>query len=92
MLMVGTLVFVVGFLGILMNWKHLLIFLLCLEFMYLGVFFNMLVLMGFSLFFSNLLVFMIFVVCEAGLGLSVLVMGVYFYGNDSINSMSFLKC
>nr|UYB78583.1 NADH dehydrogenase subunit 4L [Alectorobius rietcorreai] len=90
--LIGGVIFLGGFVSILMNRKHILILLLCLEFMYLGVLYCMLVGMGFVNFNLNLVVFMFFVVCEAGLGLSILVGSVFFYGNDKVGSMILLKC
>nr|YP_009000460.1 NADH dehydrogenase subunit 4L [Ornithodoros rostratus]AHF21674.1 NADH dehydrogenase subunit 4L [Ornithodoros rostratus] len=92
MLMVGILIYFSGLLSILFNRKHILILLLCLEYMYLGVLFNIFLLMCFYFYFVNIIMFLIFVVCEAGMGLSILVASVYFYGNDKISSMVLLKC
>nr|YP_009536368.1 NADH dehydrogenase subunit 4L [Ornithodoros hermsi]AYN50646.1 NADH dehydrogenase subunit 4L [Ornithodoros hermsi]UYB78375.1 NADH dehydrogenase subunit 4L [Ornithodoros hermsi] len=92
MLMVGVLIYVSGFLSILLNRSHILALLLCLEFMYLGVLYNILMFVSFKMFFTNMIMFMIFIVCEAGLGLSILVVSVYFYGNDKLSSMILVKC
>nr|YP_010535567.1 NADH dehydrogenase subunit 4L [Alectorobius guaporensis]UYB78349.1 NADH dehydrogenase subunit 4L [Alectorobius guaporensis]UYB78362.1 NADH dehydrogenase subunit 4L [Alectorobius guaporensis] len=92
MIMSGGMIFLGGLLSILMSRKHILILLLCLEFMYLGILFY--IFMNISLEWSglNLIVFMFLIVCEAGLGLSILVSIVYYYGGDKIGLMTLLKC
>nr|YP_009000434.1 NADH dehydrogenase subunit 4L [Otobius megnini]AHF21635.1 NADH dehydrogenase subunit 4L [Otobius megnini]AIZ58591.1 NADH dehydrogenase subunit 4L [Otobius megnini]UYB78414.1 NADH dehydrogenase subunit 4L [Otobius megnini] len=92
MMIFGGVIYVYGLLGFLMNWKHILVMLLSLEFMYLGVLFSVFLLMSMQENFFNLLVFMVFVVCEAGMGLSVMILGVFFYGNDKFNSLVLMKC
>nr|AIZ58539.1 NADH dehydrogenase subunit 4L [Reticulinasus faini]UYB78024.1 NADH dehydrogenase subunit 4L [Reticulinasus faini] len=84
--------FLGGLLGMLLNWEHILIMLLCLEFMNLGILYCIFILMMMGNLSLNLILYMFFIVCEAGLGLSVLVGSVYFYGNDSVSSMILLKC
>nr|YP_009927477.1 NADH dehydrogenase subunit 4L [Natula pravdini]QFG38979.1 NADH dehydrogenase subunit 4L [Natula pravdini] len=73
--------------------KYFLMTLLSLEYMALSVFLFLayyLSWMMFEMYF--LLVFMIFVVCEGALGLSILVMLVRSYGNDYFESFSILRC
>nr|YP_009480302.1 NADH dehydrogenase subunit 4L [Reticulinasus faini]AIZ58552.1 NADH dehydrogenase subunit 4L [Reticulinasus faini] len=84
--------FLGGLLGMLLNWEHILIMLLCLEFMNLGILYCIFILMMMGNLSLNLILYMFFIVCEAGLGLSILVGSVYFYGNDKISSMILLKC
>nr|UYL27206.1 NADH dehydrogenase subunit 4L [Alectorobius amblus] len=92
MMLIGGLIFFTGLLSILFNRKHVLILLLCLEFMYLGILYC--VLMGNMMveMWLNMIMFMFLVVCEAGLGLSILVSGVYYYGNDKVSSVLVMKC
>nr|YP_010251423.1 NADH dehydrogenase subunit 4L [Carios vespertilionis]QTW91420.1 NADH dehydrogenase subunit 4L [Carios vespertilionis]QTW91433.1 NADH dehydrogenase subunit 4L [Carios vespertilionis] len=90
--MTGWFMYMVGLSNLLMNYQHFLLVLMCLEFMYLGVLLNLIILLGFNGNFVNVVLFMIMVVCEAGLGLSILVLSVYYSGNDSINTISVLKC
>nr|AMX74192.1 NADH dehydrogenase subunit 4L [Ornithodoros zumpti] len=92
MIMMGLLVYVVGFLSFMMNAEHILMLFMCLEFMYLGVLYNVIVIFGESGIMLDVIIFMIVVVCEAGLSLSILVLGVYFYGNDSNKILNLLKC
>nr|YP_009000473.1 NADH dehydrogenase subunit 4L [Ornithodoros brasiliensis]AHF21687.1 NADH dehydrogenase subunit 4L [Ornithodoros brasiliensis]QZP40890.1 NADH dehydrogenase subunit 4L [Ornithodoros brasiliensis] len=92
MFLIGLLIYVSGFFSVLLDRKHILILLLCLEFMYLGVLFNIFVLESYDGIFVDIIMFMVFVVCEAGMGLSILVMSVYYYGNDKLDSLVLLKC
>nr|AIZ58435.1 NADH dehydrogenase subunit 4L [Argas africolumbae] len=92
MVIMSLVSFMFGFLSFLINHKHLLMLLLCFEFMYLCSFILLALVVGLSGMFLNVILYLIIVVCEASLGLSILVVAVFFYGNDSINSMSFLKC
>lgn len=71
--------------------KHLLLTLLRLEFLVLVVFGVL------SFFICNifnetylLLLYLTFTVCEGAVGLAVLVSLIRFYGNDNVNSLSFL--
>nr|YP_009527967.1 NADH dehydrogenase subunit 4L [Ornithodoros sonrai]AYN50620.1 NADH dehydrogenase subunit 4L [Ornithodoros sonrai] len=92
MLMVGMIMYLMGIFTLLINQSHILMVLLCLEFMYLGVLYTVVLLMNLKECFVSIIVFMILVVCEAGLGLSILVMSVFFYGNDKLSAVSILKC
>nr|YP_010535645.1 NADH dehydrogenase subunit 4L [Alectorobius peruvianus]UYB78531.1 NADH dehydrogenase subunit 4L [Alectorobius peruvianus] len=90
--LIGCVIFFAGLLSILLDRKHVLILLLCLEFMYLGVLYFMFMgIWSLGLSFS-LIIFMFFIVCEAGMGLAILVSCVYFYGNDKVSLLSFVKC
>nr|NP_996548.1 NADH dehydrogenase subunit 4L [Ornithodoros porcinus]AIZ58630.1 NADH dehydrogenase subunit 4L [Ornithodoros porcinus]BAD12478.1 NADH dehydrogenase 4L [Ornithodoros porcinus] len=92
MFLVSMFMFFSGGLSLLMNRKHVLLVMLGLEFMYLGVMINIFFVCGVSKVFLLLIVFMVVVVCEAGMGLSILVLSVYFYGSDSISMISLLSC
>nr|YP_009328104.1 NADH dehydrogenase subunit 4L [Trigonidium sjostedti]APD14951.1 NADH dehydrogenase subunit 4L [Trigonidium sjostedti] len=73
--------------------KYLLISLLSLEYMMLSVFLMLvfyLTMMMFQMYF--LLIFLVFVVCEGALGLSVLVNIVRSFGNNYFQSFSILQC
>nr|YP_010535554.1 NADH dehydrogenase subunit 4L [Ornithodoros furcosus]UYB78323.1 NADH dehydrogenase subunit 4L [Ornithodoros furcosus]UYB78336.1 NADH dehydrogenase subunit 4L [Ornithodoros furcosus] len=92
MMMVGLLIFVFGVLSMVLNRKHILILLLCLEFMYLGVLYNVFLVVNYNSLFIDMVIFMVFIVCEAGMGLSILVTSVFYHGNDSVGTMMLLKC
>nr|YP_010535619.1 NADH dehydrogenase subunit 4L [Ornithodoros noorsveldensis]AIZ58707.1 NADH dehydrogenase subunit 4L [Ornithodoros noorsveldensis]AIZ58720.1 NADH dehydrogenase subunit 4L [Ornithodoros noorsveldensis]UYB78492.1 NADH dehydrogenase subunit 4L [Ornithodoros noorsveldensis] len=92
MLMVGMFFLMSGSLSMMVNRSHVLMLMLSLEFMYLGVMVGIIVTCGVSEFYLMMLIFMIVVVCEAGLGLSILVLSVYFYGNDKLQILNLLGC
>nr|YP_010308873.1 NADH dehydrogenase subunit 4L [Rhipicephalus camicasi]UMB51144.1 NADH dehydrogenase subunit 4L [Rhipicephalus camicasi] len=89
-----TLVITLYFMGILMlfiNRYYLMMILLSIEFMYMSLL--LMLCIYFCLF--NLLgifVFLISIVCEAGLALSLLVMMSFYYGNELMLSMNLIKC
>nr|ARH54126.1 NADH dehydrogenase subunit 4L [Brachyta interrogationis] len=71
--------------------KHLLLMLLSLEFITLSLYFNIFIylsMLNYEYFFS--LVFLTMSVCEAVLGLSILVSMIRTYGNDYILTFSSL--
>nr|APX39962.1 NADH dehydrogenase subunit 4L [Chilotomina oberthuri] len=71
--------------------KHLLMMLLSLEFLALSLYFGIFIymsLIGYEYFFS--LIYLTMSVCEASLGLAILVMMVRSYGNDYVLSLNSL--
>nr|AII02269.1 NADH dehydrogenase subunit 4L [Rhodoneura mellea] len=84
MVIIGNLIFV-------SKYKHLLIVLLSLEFIVLGIFFFMMVMLGGSNYnLYMLMVFLVFSVCEGALGLSILVSMIRTHGNDYFQSFNLL--
>nr|YP_010735465.1 NADH dehydrogenase subunit 4L [Rhipicephalus rutilus]WEI30799.1 NADH dehydrogenase subunit 4L [Rhipicephalus rutilus] len=89
-----TLVITLYFIGMLVlfiNRYYLMMILLSIEFMYMSLL--LMLCLYFCLF--NLLgifVFLISIVCEAGLALSLLVMMSFYYGNELMMSMNLIKC
>nr|ALO71024.1 NADH deshydrogenase subunit 4L [Pselaphinae sp. 5 EF-2015] len=74
-----------------LNHKYLLLMLLSLEFIVLSLFLNlflMLIKIEVSIYFS--MIFLIMMVCESVLGLSILVSLMRTHGNDYMKSMSLL--
>uniref|UniRef100_UPI0030E0D0FF NADH dehydrogenase subunit 4L n=1 Tax=Poecilochirus davydovae TaxID=3128885 RepID=UPI0030E0D0FF len=91
MVLFGFIFFSFGVLSLVFNRKHLLTLLLSLELMMLGVF--LLLVNDIMVSMVELIVFyLVLVVCEASLGLGLLVMSVYFYGTDHVGSYSVLSC
>nr|QVV23885.1 NADH dehydrogenase subunit 4L [Hyalomma anatolicum]QVV23898.1 NADH dehydrogenase subunit 4L [Hyalomma excavatum] len=81
----------VGMFILLFNSNHLMLILLSIEFIYMILLF--LLLTFFSLLnILSIFVFLISIVCEAGLGLSLLVMMSFYYGNEFMNSLNLIKC
>lgn len=73
--------------------KHLLSTLLSLEFIVLGLFFYIfvvLIIQFYDLYF--LIYFLTFGVCEGALGLSILVSMIRTHGNDYFNTFNILQC
>nr|YP_009515499.1 NADH dehydrogenase subunit 4L [Parhyale hawaiensis]AAT69315.1 NADH dehydrogenase subunit 4L [Parhyale hawaiensis]AYB71610.1 NADH dehydrogenase subunit 4L [Parhyale hawaiensis] len=76
-----------------MNYNHLLNSLLSLEMISLSLYFLMglgYMVLGMEIY--NLLYFLVMLVCEGVLGLSILIMIVYGYGEDYMKSFSVLMC
>nr|AZF98993.1 NADH dehydrogenase subunit 4L [Chinolyda flagellicornis] len=96
MLMTAVILFILSmfYQGIFMfclNRNHLLIMLLCLEFLILSLF--MMLMIYIETFWLNLyfsMVFLTFSVCESAFGLSILVSLVRTHGNDYFNTLSIL--
>lgn len=87
----GLVLFSFGLFSLIYNRKHILVLLLSLELIILGVF---IIMMNYALAsIVELIVFyLVLVVCEARLGLGVLVIRVYFYGRDHLSSYNVLRC
>ncbi|KAH7977155.1 hypothetical protein HPB51_029858 (mitochondrion) [Rhipicephalus microplus] len=73
------------------NRYYLMMILLSIEFIYMSL---LLMLCIFFCMFNILGVFtfLISIVCEAGLGLSMLVMMSFYYGNEMMKMMTLIKC
>nr|QWB85673.1 NADH dehydrogenase subunit 4L [Mantitheus pekinensis] len=90
-LIVSIAMFISGLIVFSSKRKHLLLMLLSLEFVVLSLYFNILIYlksMNYELFF--LMVFLTVSVCEAALGLSILVFMIRTFGNDYVLSFSCL--
>nr|QUB07107.1 NADH dehydrogenase subunit 4L [Plateumaris sericea] len=88
---ISLLFFLSGLLMYSLNYKHLLVMLLSLEFMVVSLYYLMFLylnLMDYEYFFA--LIFLSMSVSESVLGLSVMVMLIRVYGNDYILSFTFL--
>nr|QPT74094.1 NADH dehydrogenase subunit 4L [Pharnaciini sp. NS-2020] len=85
--------FICGLLVFSFNYNHFLITLLSLEYIVLSLFlfiFIYLLISSFDLYFMMMIV--TFWVCEAALGLSLLVSLIRGYGNDFYSSFNLLQC
>nr|AGW06720.1 NADH dehydrogenase subunit 4L [Ixodes ricinus]AGW06733.1 NADH dehydrogenase subunit 4L [Ixodes ricinus]AGW06746.1 NADH dehydrogenase subunit 4L [Ixodes ricinus]AGW06759.1 NADH dehydrogenase subunit 4L [Ixodes ricinus]AGW06772.1 NADH dehydrogenase subunit 4L [Ixodes ricinus] len=91
MLEMSIFMYLVGLMTFLKNRFYLMMMLLSFEFMYLSMFMliNCMVLIDSYLL---TLVYLTVIVAEAGLGLSLMVIMSFFYGNDQVTSMFMLKC
>nr|ANU04566.1 NADH dehydrogenase subunit 4L [Hirondellea gigas] len=91
--MLGLTMMIGGFLSFVLDYSHILTMLLSLELMSLSIFFllsSSLAAVGCSLFY--VLYFLVMVVCEGVLGLSLLVMSSFSYGGDWGKVFSNLLC
>nr|YP_010586117.1 NADH dehydrogenase subunit 4L [Chimarra paramonorum]UZZ43853.1 NADH dehydrogenase subunit 4L [Chimarra paramonorum] len=87
------LMFLLGIFKFLSIRNHLLMILLCMEFIMLSLFMIFFFNLGFIFSEAYILgVFMVFMVCEGVIGLSFLVSMIRVYGNDYFQSMSILSC
>ena len=90
---IGLYLFLIGIFTFVINRKHLLSTLLCLEFIVLSLFLIIILYLNFfnyELYFR--LFFLVFRVCEGALGVSILVSIIRTHGNDYFNSFSILQC
>nr|QPN54150.1 NADH dehydrogenase subunit 4L [Holotrichia oblita] len=80
-----------GLVSFCINRKHLLSMLLSLEFMVLGLYFNMyMYLIYFNYEFYFMMIFLTMSVCEGALGLAILVMLMRTHGNDYFQTFNVL--
>nr|QLD97307.1 NADH dehydrogenase subunit 4L [Rhipicephalus maculatus] len=83
--------YLIGTFILFINRYYLMMILLSIEFIYMSlllmlcIYFCMFNILG-------IFTFLISIVCEAGLGLSLLVMMSYFYGNELMKMTSLIKC
>nr|QYF09529.1 NADH dehydrogenase subunit 4L [Haemaphysalis kolonini] len=84
-------IYLMGILALILNRYHMMLLLMSIEFMYL----SLMIMLFYNSFFLNIInifLFLVSIVCEAALGLSLLVSMSFFYGNELISSMNMLKC
>nr|QXJ42370.1 NADH dehydrogenase subunit 4L [Euprymna scolopes] len=90
--LLSTFIYICGVIILLFQWKHVLNMMLSFEIMMLGVIFLFLLSWGVcSSDFSLMMVIVVFGVCEASLGLSLLVSMVRCHGNDYVKSLNMHK-
>nr|ACM79554.1 NADH dehydrogenase subunit 4L [Onisimus nanseni] len=90
---ISVLIFLSGVVGLMFSRKHILNSLLSLELMSLGIYFFIacvFMLLGGGMFYN--LYFLVFVVCEGVLGLSLLILLSFSYGSDQFKVISCLSC
>nr|YP_011009680.1 NADH dehydrogenase subunit 4L [Hygia opaca]WPV77672.1 NADH dehydrogenase subunit 4L [Hygia opaca] len=81
-----------GLIAFSLSRKHLLLTLISLEYLVLVLFLSLFLFLlnyGFELYF--ILIFLVIVVCEGALGLSILVKMIRSHGNDLLSSLSILS-
>nr|YP_010329424.1 NADH dehydrogenase subunit 4L [Haemaphysalis yeni]UNO53868.1 NADH dehydrogenase subunit 4L [Haemaphysalis yeni] len=84
-------IYFIGIFSFILNRFHLMLLLMSIEFMYLSLmimfFYNSCVLS-----ILNIFMFLTMIVCEAAIGLSLLVMISFYYGNELTSSFNLIKC
>nr|YP_010454055.1 NADH dehydrogenase subunit 4L [Euprymna berryi]QXJ42032.1 NADH dehydrogenase subunit 4L [Euprymna berryi] len=85
-------IYICGVIILVFQWKHILNIMLSFEIMMLGIIFIFLLSWGmYSSDYSLMMVIVVFGVCEASLGLSLLVSMVRVHGNDYVKSLNLYK-
>nr|QXJ42346.1 NADH dehydrogenase subunit 4L [Sepiadarium kochi] len=91
-LLLSVFIYISGFIILLFQWKHILNILLSFEIMMLGIIILFLFSWGiYSSDYNLMMIIVVFGVCEASLGLSLLVSLVRVHGNDYVKSLSLYK-
>nr|QXJ42305.1 NADH dehydrogenase subunit 4L [Stoloteuthis sp. GS-2021] len=91
-MLLSMFIYMSGVIILLFQWKHILNILLSFEVMMLGIISFFLLSWGlYSSDYSLMMVIIVFSVCEASLGLSLLVSMVRIHGNDYVKSLSLYK-
>nr|YP_010583724.1 NADH dehydrogenase subunit 4L [Histioteuthis bonnellii]UXN83920.1 NADH dehydrogenase subunit 4L [Histioteuthis bonnellii] len=91
-LLLGGFIYISGLFVLLFQWKHILNVLLSFEILMIGIIFSFLLTWGvLSSDYSLMMVIVVFGVCEASLGLSLLVSLIRAHGNDYVSSLSLYK-
>jgi len=82
--------YIFGLVSVGANRKHVLRLLISLELIILGLFFTLIFKAYLAL--EVVSFFLVIRVCEASLGLAILVVGIFFYGSDYVQRYSVLGC
>nr|YP_011017390.1 NADH dehydrogenase subunit 4L [Amblyomma neumanni]WQF69053.1 NADH dehydrogenase subunit 4L [Amblyomma neumanni] len=91
MMMLSIFLYIIGIMSLIVNRYHLIMILMSIEYMYMSLVVSMMIL--FSLLnILNVFVFLVTIVCEAALGLSLLVLLNFYYGNELLSSLNLIKC
>nr|YP_010454146.1 NADH dehydrogenase subunit 4L [Euprymna pardalota]QXJ42162.1 NADH dehydrogenase subunit 4L [Euprymna pardalota] len=91
-MLLSMFIYICGVVILLFQWKHVLNMMLSFEIMMLGIIFFFLLSWGMhSNDYSLMMVIVVFGVCEASLGLSLLVSMVRVHGNDYVKSLNLYK-
>nr|YP_007891051.1 NADH dehydrogenase subunit 4L [Sepia pharaonis]AGJ71776.1 NADH dehydrogenase subunit 4L [Sepia pharaonis] len=91
-LMLGLYIYMVGVMVLMFQWKHILNILLSFEILMLGLIFSFLLTYGlYNNEYYIVMIIIVFGVCEASLGLSLLVSLIRSHGNDYVSSLKLYK-
>lgn len=91
MISITFFIYFIGVFSFILNRFHLILLLMRIEFIYLSLiiifFYN-----SYLLSILNIFLFLTTIVCEAAIGLRLLVIIRFYYGNELINSFNLIKC
>lgn len=91
MIRITFFIYLIGVLSFILNRFHLMLLLIRIEFIYLSLivifFYNSIIIR-----IINVFVFLTAIVCEASIGLRLLVVIRFYYGNEFIRSLNLIKC
>lgn len=91
-LLLGLYIYIVGIVVLVFQWKHILNILLSFEILILGLIFSFLLTYGlYNSEYYVVIIIIVFGVCEASLGLSLLVRLIRSHGNDYVSSLKLYK-
>lgn len=91
-LLLGLYIYIIGIIVLVFQWKHILNILLSFEILILGLIFSFLLTYGlYNSEYYIVIVIIVFGVCEARLGLSLLVSLIRCHGNDYVSSLKLYK-
>nr|CAB0049851.1 NADH dehydrogenase subunit 4L [Sepia pharaonis] len=91
-LLLGLYIYMVGIVVLVFQWKHILNILLSFEILMLGLIFSFLLTYGlYNSEYYVVMIIIVFGVCEASLGLSLLVSLIRSHGNDYVSSLKLYK-
>nr|YP_010610702.1 NADH dehydrogenase subunit 4L [Luteuthis dentatus]WAP91470.1 NADH dehydrogenase subunit 4L [Luteuthis dentatus]WAP91496.1 NADH dehydrogenase subunit 4L [Luteuthis dentatus] len=91
-LLLSLFMYMSGLVILLMQWKHVLNVMISLEIMMLGVLMSFIFTWGvMSLDYFLIMILVVFSVCEASLGLSLLVSMIRCHGNDYVKMLNLYK-
>lgn len=91
MIRITFFIYLIGVFSFILNRFHLMLLLIRIEFIYLSLivifFYNSIIIR-----IINVFVFLTAIVCEASIGLRLLVVIRFYYGNEFIRSLNLIKC
>lgn len=91
MIRITFLIYFIGIFSFILNRFHLILLLIRIEFIYLSLivifFYNSIIIR-----IINIFVFLTIIVCEASLGLRLLIIIRFYYGNELTRSFNLIKC
>nr|YP_011017325.1 NADH dehydrogenase subunit 4L [Amblyomma boeroi]WQF68988.1 NADH dehydrogenase subunit 4L [Amblyomma boeroi] len=91
MMMILVYLYCMGVTSMILNRFHLIMILMSIEFLYMSLLLAVMFIFC-KMNILNSMLFLMAIVCEAAVGLSLLVLLNFHYGNELLNSMNLIKC